>query len=239
MQNDRQNFFARLISPMLDQLRRIAHGTRGEQSIDDLKAEAWIAAQEVSREIGEVIEPDDERMQTAVLSKLRKAFGKFVNRKMRFAVQLDHERAGEDGEFIPNSIAAGLAAPEGYEPEFVLTSKEDQVAREMLLTHRFSEAVAYLRTLSHFDHDKRVIAEYLAIPISTLNGRLRRAEHSALIQPSMFDGVESVPANFVPRRGHRHLELPKGRRQCLECISRRAAQLRLHSMFPSIFRARF
>ncbi|MET3229983.1 UNVERIFIED_ORG: hypothetical protein ABIC54_002168 [Burkholderia sp. 1263] len=237
MKNDRpENFFARLISPMLDQLRRIAQGTRGEQSIDDLKTEAWIAAQDFRREIGDSVEPEDERLQNAVLSKLRKAFGRFVNRKMRFAVQLDHEQAGDDGEFLPNSVAARLAGPESYEPEFALTLREDHAAREQALTESFSEAVAYLRTLSHFDHDKRVIANYLAIPTSALEIRFRRAESVAASQPSMFDGIEGVPSDFVPLRGRVCPIRYRGLR--LACLSRLPLQMRLLSPLPALFRSR-
>lgn len=240
MENDQhESFFVRLISPMLDQLRRIAHGTRGEQSVDDLKTEAWIAAQDVLSEFGDLVEPDDERLQSAVLSKLRKAFGKFVNRKMRFAVQLDHEQVGDGGEFLPNSVSASLTGPESYEPEVALTLKEDHAALELGLSERFSEAVAYLRTLSHFDQDKQVIANYLAIPTSTLETRLRRAENVAATQPSVFDGVEAIPLNFLPRRGQVQLMSRRTRRGGrFVCFNRRPSQLRLLSAFPSFFRDR-
>lgn len=224
---------------MLGQLRSIALGTRGEQSVDDLKNEAWIAAQDIRSEIGDAVEPEDERLQMAVLSKLRKAFGKFVNRKMRFAVQLDHERVGDDGEFLLNSVAASLTGPENYEPEIALTLREDLAALELGLTERFSEAVAYLRTLSHFDHDKQVIANYLAIPTSTLETRLRRAETVAATQPSVFDGVESVPLGFVPLPGKVRLMPRRSKRdRWFVCLNQRSSQLRLLSAFPALFRGR-
>ncbi|MFM0243285.1 hypothetical protein [Paraburkholderia phytofirmans] len=234
--NQNENFFARLISPMLDQLRRIAYGTRGEQSIEDLKTEAWIAAQDVRVQLGELVEPEDERLQNAVLSKLRKAFGKFVNRKMRFAVQLDHERLGDDGEFLPNSVAASLAGPDSYEPEIALTLREEHTAVERALAERFSEAVAYLRTLSHFDHDKSAIAGYLAIPASTLESRLKRAEKTARMQWSMFDGIETIPADFVPLPGMRRLStIARTKSAFLACMKKRTRQHRLFSLIPALF----
>jgi hypothetical protein len=202
MAHDKDNaFFARLITPMLEQLRRIARGTRGEHSIDDLKAEAWIAAHDIQHEEGIEFEPEDDGFQQAILSKLRKTFGKFANRKMRFALQLDHEQPGNDGEFLPNSVAASLAGPQSYEPEVALELAEERAVHELCLIERFTEAVAYLRTFSHFDHDKRAIATYLAIPMSTLETRLRCAERIAASQRSIFDRVEVVPLDFMPRRG--------------------------------------
>lgn len=239
MKNDQHDtFFARLIAPMLDQLRRIAHGTRGEQSVDDLKTEAWIAAQDVRDEIGDDVEADDDRLQAAVLSKLRKAFGKFVNRKMRFAVQLDHEKVGLDGEFVPNSVAASLSAPETYEPEVAILMKEDHTTRELAIADRFCEAVAYLRTLDNFDHDKRAIAGYLAIPPSVLESRLKRAEQMAGMQRSMFDGVEAIPRDFIPLPGRRKLSaIARTKRIILGCIMKRSRQLRLFSLIPALFDA--
>ncbi|MBC8736255.1 hypothetical protein F6X40_05290 [Paraburkholderia sp. UCT31] len=234
-----ENFFARLISPMLDQLRRLAYGTRGEQSVDDLKTEAWIAAQDVRSEIGEAIEPEDERLQTAVLSKLRKAFGKFANRKMRFAVQLDHEQSGDDGDFLPNSVGASLAAPDVYEPEIAIERAEELAAQERCLAERFTEAVAYLRTLNHFDHDRQTIARYLAIPASTLETRLRRAESVAESQPSMFDHVEAVPIDFVPQPGcFRPRSIRKSKVFRSMCPVIRPWQCNLFSVWATVFARR-
>ncbi|MFM0736556.1 hypothetical protein PQQ51_04805 [Paraburkholderia xenovorans] len=237
MKNNRNDtFFSRLVAPMLDQLRRIAGVTRGEQSVDDLKAEAWIAAQEVRCEMGDAVEPEDERLQSAVLTKLRKAFGKFVNRKMRFAVQLDHEQPGDDGDFLPNSVAASLTGPESYEPGVALELAEERAARERCLTERFTEAVAYVRTLSHFDHDKHAIATYLAIPTSTLEARLRCAEYIAASQPSIFDGIETLPTDFLPLRGRRCQSRRVPRRCWVSpCLVAKYCQLRLFSRGRAIF----
>jgi hypothetical protein len=193
-------FLDRLLAPMLGQLQRIVSAARGECSLDELKAEAWIAAEMWRIENGANIEPEDRRLQENVLLNLWRSFGRFANRTMRAAFRLDHEDIGRDGEPAMNTIAATLAVPEDYEPEKVLESLQDEAANNRCLVARFAEAVAWLCTLEHFDHDLPAIACYLSIPVATLKRRLDRAEHCAACQPSMFDGITAIPGDFHPKR---------------------------------------
>lgn len=233
------SFFARLISPMLEQLRRLANGTRGEHSVDDLKNEAWIAARDIHEETGVEFEPEDESFQEAILTKLRKAFGRFANRKMRYAVQLDHEQAGADGEFHPNALASSLAASDTYEPEIAFERAEENADLESHLAERFTEAVAYLRTLDHFDHDIGRIVVHLVITVAALRTRLGRAEMMAERQPSLFDGIETISRDFVPIVGRdRRLTRYATGRWGLICTLSRPLQLRLFSHLPMLFRRR-
>ena len=231
------SFFARLISPMVDQLRRLALGTRGEHSIDDLKNEAWLAAQDIHEEAGIEFEPEDESFQEAILTKLRKAFGRFANRKMRFAVQLDHEQAGADGEFLPNSLASSLAAPDVYEPEIAIERAEESAASEDRLAGRFTEAVAYLRTLDHFDNDSSMVAAHLAITIGVFRSRLAIAATTAARQRSLFDGIEAIPRDFVPLRGRALRIMAKASIEWENlCAFVKPRQQRLFSGLPMLFR---
>ncbi len=197
------SFFERLIEPMLDQLRRIASTTRKEYTVDDLKVDAFIAANDYQQELGIELEPEDEKLQEAVLKKLWKAFGKFANRTLRTAFRLDQESVDDNGEQQVNSVVAGLAAPDTYEPEIALERAQEHAANIRLLNERFCESIAYLHILDHFDGDKPIIARYLAIHAKTLDARLLRAEIFAEFQPSMFDGIEAVPAGFLPPPGAR------------------------------------
>jgi hypothetical protein len=231
------SFFARLVGPMLDQLRRLANSTQGEHSIDDLKAEAWLAAREISEEQhGVVFAPEDERFQHAILARLTKAFGRFANRQMRFAVRLDRDQVGDDGNSRPNSLASTLAAPDRYEPQIAIERAEERVGHALRLARRFSEASAYLHVLDRFDGDRQAIADYLAIGRSLLDARLRRAEHLARCQPSIFDGITSVPPDFVPRRGHGRLRNASPRRRFQSmCAAMRPRQLNLFSRWANWF----
>ncbi|MFM0170301.1 hypothetical protein [Paraburkholderia sediminicola] len=70
------SFFARLIAPMLKRLRLIASSTRGEHTVDDLKAEAWIIASDVQTEQEVDLEPDDAELQHTVVTRIEKMFGR-------------------------------------------------------------------------------------------------------------------------------------------------------------------
>jgi hypothetical protein len=196
-------FFERLIDPMLDQLRRIASTTKKEYTVEDLKVDAFIFANDYQQELGVELEPENEELQKAVLKKLWKAFGKFANRAMRTAFRLDQESVDADGERQGNSVAASLIAPDTYEPEVALERAQEYAGNTRSLNARFCESIAYLRVLDHFDNDKAMIARHLAIHARTLDARLSRAEVFAKFQPSVFDGIEVLPDDFFPRRGLR------------------------------------
>ncbi|MDR5833214.1 hypothetical protein [Caballeronia sp. LZ034LL] len=196
----KESFYSRLIEPMIKELERLARITRGEQSVEDLKAEAWIAATEINEASGRAFEPEDRTFQQAIIDRLKKAFGRFANRAMRFAARLDHEETNGEGE-VRNGLAATLTAPQAYEPETSLIEAEEAHRRERAVRERYTEAVAYLRVLDRFDDDKLAIARYLAIRRSTLELRLRKAEETARQQASMFDRVTRIPDDFCPPQG--------------------------------------
>src|SRR5262249_13568980 len=107
-------------------------------------------------------------------------------------------------------------------------------ANALALSERFAEAVAYLRTFENFDNDRHAVAAYLALPMATLRTRLRRAEIAAQTQRSMFDGIEKIASDFMPKRGH-WLRRPTLRRGRLSCLLERTIQLRLLSSLPALF----
>lgn len=197
-QND-SAFLDRLLAPMLGQLRRIVSAARGECSLDELKAEAWIAAETWRQENDTSAEPEDGRLQENVLLGLWRSFGRFANRAIRSAFRLDLEDVGRDGEPATNAIAAALAAPESYEPEKLLESLQDEAENTQRQTARFAEAVAWVRTLQQFDCDLAAVARHLSVSVGTLKRRLEQAQLCVGCQPSMFDGITSIPDDFRPR----------------------------------------
>jgi hypothetical protein len=229
------SFFDRLVRPMLKHLRHIAGLTQGEHTVDDLKSEAWIIAEEFRAEHGSEIEPDDDELQATVVSRLHKLFGRFVNRAMRFAARLDHEERDDDGDFRENAISARLAASRSYEPEVALQLAEDAADVARVMHARFSEAVAYYHVFDQFDGDGDAIARYLAIQSATLAARLAQADAMARRQPSVFDGVTAVPADFMPRRGvWRSRRSPSRFRRV--CGAMRPAQRHLFLRYGAVFR---
>ncbi len=219
--HDDNDFLSRLTAPMLSQLKRIAAVARGECSLDELKAEAWIAAQTWRKTHGTDIPPEDMRLQASVLHGLWQAFGRFANRTMRNAFRLDIDDTRQDGERSMNAVAAALAAPETYEPEKALEQIQDEDNIGRCLTARFTEAVAWLRTLEHFDHDLPTIAKYLSISGGALKQRIRNAEICARCQPSMFDGITAIPDDFLPIDA-----LPRSRRSACRAMRRICSRAR-------------
>ncbi|MBR8303459.1 hypothetical protein KDW49_22380 [Burkholderia dolosa] len=198
------SFFERLVAPMLRHLRYIAKLTKGEHSVDDLKNEAWIIAEEIKGERGATVEPEDAELQESVIARLHKLFGRFVNRTMRFAVRLDQEDVDDSGDARENSVAARLAAPVHYEPLAVIEREEEVKETARVIASQFSQAVAYYQMFDHFDGDSSALASYLAVASCTLRRRVRRVERTARDQPSVFDGVAKVPFDFMARPGEWH-----------------------------------
>ncbi len=152
-----------------------------------------------SEKHGAEVPLDDPVLQESVLRGLWQRFGLFANRTMRSAFRLDHDNTGEDGEQSMNAIAAALSASDAFEPEKALEQAQDELLNERVLATRFTEAVAWLRTLEHFDHELPSIAEFLSISNGTLKRRIKSAEAFARCQPSMFHGIEVIAEDSRPR----------------------------------------
>ncbi|AJK47302.1 hypothetical protein [Burkholderia plantarii] len=230
---DKASFFHRLIAPMTRRLKYLAELTSREQSVDDLKNEAWILAEEIKAKQGRHIEPEDEELQDAIVAQLFKRFGKFVNRQFRHAVRLDQEERNADGEFTTNSVFARLSAPAWNEPEVAAQQAEEETAKQAAIAARFSEAVAYFHMFDYFDGSSEALASHLAIAATMLQRRVRHAERTAREQPSMFDGIASIPRDFMAKPGARRYkpESNKFKRICGTAPS----QLHLFLRYGKVF----
>jgi hypothetical protein len=194
-------FFQRVIGLIRKQLERIAGSSQGDHSVEDLTNEAWLIVDELHVEPDANPDPEDEGVRELIVTRLQREFGKFVNRQERFATRIDRDDIDDDGDFMPNAIAARLSAPEKYEPLASIEMREEAAAAARIIGERFSEAVAYLRTFERFDGDKIGVARHLAIGPRALDRRVARASHVEWTQPSMFDGVEQIPVDFMPQPG--------------------------------------
>ncbi|KVL15005.1 hypothetical protein [Burkholderia sp. MSMB1826] len=194
-------FFQRVIGLIRKQLERIAGSSQGDHSVEDLTNEAWLIVDELHVEPDANPDPEDEGVRELIVTRLQREFGRFVNRQERFATRIDRDDVDDDGDFMPNAIAARLSAPEKYEPLASMEMREEAAAAARIIGERFSEAVAYLRTFERFDGDKVGVARHLAIGLRALDRRVSRASHVEWTQPSMFDGIEAIPADFMPHPG--------------------------------------
>jgi len=200
-------FFARLIPAILSDLRRIASRSRGEATVEDLQAEAWLVAEELSRDRDPPPDVGDKGFHQQILGRLYNRFVNFADKRLRFAVRLDEQREDEDGGMRENPVAAALAAPEGSDPSLARVTREEEHTQKEQLMGRFAEAVAYLRVFSNIGNDRAAVADHFAIAACTLRRRLRRAERTVARQPSLFDGITVIPDDFMPPRlARKHFE---------------------------------
>lgn len=61
------SLFERLIAPMLRHFCPIARLTQGAHTVDDLKSEAWIIAEEIKRRHGVTLKPENAELPGAIL----------------------------------------------------------------------------------------------------------------------------------------------------------------------------
>lgn len=193
-------FFAKLIPSILADLRRIASRSRGETTVEDLQTEAWLVAEELSRDREPQPDAEDKGFHQLILGRLYNRFVKFADKRFRFAVRLDETQEDENGGPRTNAVMATLAASDISQPLQVLEAREEESSRERRLLARFAEAVAYLHLFDALKLDRFSVANHLAISVSTLRRRVNRAERHVIHQPSLFDGVAIVPAGFMPPR---------------------------------------
>ncbi|MCT9074243.1 sigma-70 family RNA polymerase sigma factor [Cupriavidus gilardii] len=202
-------FLAKLIPAILPDLARIAKQSRGEMTVDDLQGEAWILAEKLSRNRDPRPDPADRAFQQQILARLFNRFVKFADKRLRFAVRLDEQIEDDNGGTHENWFAATLTAPEANEPYRMLETYEQLNQQDKTVLARFAEAVAYLRVFANMPNDLTSIANHLAISTGTLRKRLKYAERTMALQPSLFDGVTQIEENFMPpAAGRKHRIVP-------------------------------
>jgi len=179
-------------------LERIARSTGAGAKAVDLYGEVWIAVctlqERFGRELDLFLSEDQDSIFSFVYSSLRRQ----KDWQLHFADSLDFD----DGE--------GLRLSER------LSDKRPDEALERaesydVLASRYSEAFAYTIALSNFQSEYALLANHLAIAVSTLRARIRRLNEKAGRQPSLFDGKQCMDENFVPLPGRpvwRHAPTP-------------------------------
>ena len=193
-------FFSSLIPSIISDLRRIANRTRGETTVEDLQTEAWLVAEEGSRNREPPPDVGDKSFHQQILGRLYNRFVKFADKRLRGAVRIDEQHSDDDGAIRENSIAATLAAQDDSDPSKAMEARESEHEQELAVLGHFAEAVAYLRILASMKNDRCAVAAHLAIAVSTLHSRMKRAEWVVRLQPSLFDGITAIPSDFMPPR---------------------------------------
>ncbi len=170
---------------------RIAYRTRGTHGADDLMSEAWLIALEIGKRRGCQMDVSNYVEQNLILAWLYKRFVDFVDGKNRESIDDDVS----DG-FTP--LRDRLAAPEESNPLHALLLVDEERLTSPA-RKGFSQYSAYMILLERCELSLLTLAEYLAISFSTLRTRIQSSNEHADCQPSLFDEVERIDSNFLPR----------------------------------------
>ena len=183
-------------------LERIARCTGSGAKAADLHGEVWIAIctlrERLNRELDLFQAEDEDHIFSFLYSRLRKQ----KDWKLDFADSLDFD----DGEGL--RLSERLADTRSDE---VWVQAENYNA----LASTYSEAFAYTVALSNFRNEHALLANHLAIALSTLRTRMRKLNEQAGRQRSVFDGKQRMDENFVPLPGRPVRLLSKSQRWIL------------------------
>lgn len=181
--------------------RRIASATRNEKEVGDLHNDAYVLALEIGERRGRHIDFADPDDQDLIMRALYVENVKRGDWKMRRAVRIDQEPEDEDKG---SRLAERLPAHASSDPLVCLIKREAAFDAEALLAASYSQASAYVATFRHFRHDLHRICKHLILSESGLYRRLSFAKETVQIQPSMFDRIERIPADFIPMAGRQY-----------------------------------
>ncbi|MGJ7538518.1 MULTISPECIES: hypothetical protein [unclassified Variovorax] len=106
--------------------RRIAARTCGEHTVEDVSAESWLIAEEISRKRGLAIDFLNTDDQELVLSWLHCKLVRYADKSVRFAVKLDKDWDNQDAESAMNALARLLTAPEQFDPLVRMLDEEEK-----------------------------------------------------------------------------------------------------------------
>jgi hypothetical protein len=190
--------FQSFLDKMKAGFRRIARATKNEMTVEDLHNDAWVMALEIGDRRGRPIDFDDPADQDLVMAALHVQKVKRGDWNMRHSVRIEQDTDGEEGG---TTLTERLPAQASSDPLIYLLSREAAFDTEEHLQGSYSQAAAYTVAFDNLSNDRQKVCAYLVISDSTLARRFSSAVNVVRIQPSMFDRIERIPADFMPSPG--------------------------------------
>ncbi|MFN3402323.1 MAG: hypothetical protein ACK4Z4_18440, partial [Ferrovibrio sp.] len=178
-----------------------ASRTCGEHSIEDVCAEAWLLADEISRKRGWSIDFRNADDQNLILSWLHGRLVRYAEKTIRYAVKLDRDWDSEDPDSAIETLARLLTAPEQFDPLVRLLDEEEKFDPLALIRHSYSQASAYVILLHRADWDLETLAQQLHLVVVTIKARVMNSAAHMKRQPSLFDRINAVTLDFAPSSG--------------------------------------
>lgn len=208
--------YSEFLEQRAEDLQRIARGTQGEMSLDDVKQEAWLIATELCQKREKEFDFLDVDEQEELLRRLYNRCVRHKETKLRKAISIHRYEDDDDRGKLPHEPIS----PRGN-PLDQLIAAEEANQRDPHKYFGYSQASAYVFLIVRFGGVPR-LAEYLATSGSAVRQRFSRARENARLQPSLFDLTERLDPDFDPRPGFRYPPLRKTERNV------RQLRLRLH-----------
>jgi hypothetical protein len=185
--------------------RSIAAKTCGEMTAEDLHSEAWLGAEYHAAKRGFPIAWDDPLDQKLILGTLTVKYVRRKNAERKRNVSINQERTDPEGNTA--ALIEFLPAEEAADPLVLLERREEEEKEkakrqeEDAILESYSQSVAYIIVLWHFDNIRTRAAAYLVINRGTLRKRVAFAAEALKVQPSLFDRIEKLNDTFIPKRG--------------------------------------
>lgn len=202
--------FQSFLTTMKAKFNRISKATKNEKEVEDLHNDAYVLALDIGDRRGRPVDLSDPEDQDLVMRELYLENVKRADFRMRYAVRIDEEPEGE-GPGI--SWVERLPAAASSDPLISLLAQESAVDVEAKLAERYSQATAYAITFGNFKNDRQKVCAHLVISDWALYRRVTSAIHTVKVQPSMFDRVERIPADFMPLQGKAYVAAGKDKRE--------------------------
>ncbi|MDB5905842.1 MAG: hypothetical protein JWM26_4720 [Betaproteobacteria bacterium] len=195
---------ARFLKVNAVQLKRL-----GRHVFGDIEQSVWLVVLDMEGERASPVDCGDEHDAKEILRRLARA-SDAARRGNIACVRMDTTPLGGDGDHGP-SILDFVAASDDSDPLQFLLHQEGCADRTELLANicadTYSQFAAYSVLLLRFELSREDAATYLAVKACTLEIRIHRAVGVLRVQPSLFDRIASIAADFLPPRGVRLLNI--------------------------------
>ncbi|MDE2594095.1 MAG: hypothetical protein KGL57_07625 [Burkholderiales bacterium] len=210
--------FTAFVQSRRQNLRRIAARTCGEYTEGDVMGEAWLLADRIGLKRGFPVDFSNWDDQEIVLAWLFNELVRFADKQTRYAVRLDKDWDQEDAGAAMEALSRFLVAPEEFDPAVAFQIKQEQGDLLSVVRYSYSQAAAYLILLDRFTWDLDDLANHLRVVVGTLHCRIHQCAVWIRHQPSLFDRISMVEADFLP-------SLAVRRRSAVEIVQTSSGQL--------------
>lgn len=196
-------FFSVFLKEAATRFNRIARSARSHIKPEDLHADAWIVAAELSEKRGREIDFANPVDQELVLNRIYWRIKDQRDWRLESAHSIDDDREGS------TPWADRLPAPSSMIPLEILLQQEESAIASARLDACYSQAKAYTVALTNFEEDRAGLCAHLVISDFALRQREHNARQTVLRQWSLFAGIEIIDNAFMPAQGRELISAEK------------------------------